>query len=75
MKSNRTATGLRLTNAALAKIDSAGERLGRSRAAIVEILAMMHADKLDEHSMIPASALPADSRLSRKKRKIVENNA
>lgn len=58
----RLNTGMRLTTTALAKIDRAAERLGRSRAAVVEILAYLHADKLGPDTMIPAAAVPPDTR-------------
>lgn len=69
-KQTREATGLRLTPGALAKLDGAADRLGRSRASIVEILALMYADRLQADTMIPASALPGDSRAKKTSRKI-----
>jgi hypothetical protein len=69
----RKNTGMRLTTTALAKIDAAAERLGRSRAAVVEILATLYADNLDGSTMIPAAAVPGDSRqrktVAKRKRK------
>lgn len=61
----RVNTGMRLTAAALDKIDQAADRLGRSRAAVVEILAYLHADGLKADTMIPAGAIPTDARSPR----------
>jgi len=58
----RINTGMRLTKVALHKIDSAADRLSRSRAAIVEILAYLYADQLSGDTMVPAAAVPPDSR-------------
>jgi hypothetical protein len=61
----RINTGMRLLQSSLTKIDAAGERLGRSRAAIVDILVYLHADQLSPETMVPASAIPPDSRARR----------
>jgi hypothetical protein len=65
----RINTGMRLTAAALARIDAAAERLGRSRAFVVEVLAYLHANSLTADTMIPAGAIPPESRAPKKKRK------
>jgi hypothetical protein len=64
----RINTGMRLTPTALARIDAAAARLGRSRAFVVEVLAYLHADDLSPDTMIPAGAIPPDSRAPKKRR-------
>jgi hypothetical protein len=64
----RVNTGMRLTRAALKKIDDAADRLSRSRAAVVEMLANLHADKLSADTMIPAGAVPPDTRSPKQSR-------
>lgn len=62
----RINTGMRLTSTALARIDAAADRLGRSRAFVVEVLAYLHADSLTPDTMIPAGAVPTDTRAPRR---------
>jgi hypothetical protein len=64
----RVNTGMRLTEAALERIDAAAARLKRSRAFVVEVLAYLHADKLGPDTMIPASAMPPDTRAPKRGR-------
>jgi hypothetical protein len=64
----RINTGMRLTQATLARIDAAAARLGRSRAFVVEVLAYLHANGLAPDTLIPAGAVPADSRAPKQKR-------
>lgn len=68
-KSERIGTGMRLSQAALSKIDQAADRLGRSRAAIVEFLAYLYADQLTLDTMVPAAAIPTDSRARKRGKK------
>jgi hypothetical protein len=65
----RVNTGMRLTKAALERIDKAADRLSRSRASIVEILAYLHADSLTADTMIPAGAVPPDTRAPKRQLK------
>ncbi len=62
---DRINTGMRLTTAALKRIDAAARRLGRSRAFVVEVLSYLHAADLTPDTMIPAAAMPPDTRARR----------
>lgn len=64
----RVNTGMRLTKASLKKIDDAAARLDRSRVAVVEMLAYLYADKLTKDTMIPAGAVPPDTRAPKRER-------
>jgi hypothetical protein len=58
----RINTGMRLTGSTVARIDAAAKRMGRSRAFVVEVLAYLHAASLGPDTMIPAAAMPPDTR-------------
>ncbi len=62
----RKNTGMRLLPETVERIDRASQRLGRSRAAVVDIVVALHADGLTAETLAPLGSIPNGSRARRK---------
>jgi hypothetical protein len=68
-EAKRVNTGMRLLETTIAALDEAGVRMGgKSRAFVVEVLAVLYADKLDANTVVAVGMVPGDSRAKKQPR-------
>jgi hypothetical protein len=62
MAAKRVNIGVRLMPHTIAAMDAAAERLGKSRAFVIEVMTALIADSLTRETSVPLGMVPADSR-------------
>jgi hypothetical protein len=61
-ESQRVNIGVRLLPHTIEAIDAAADRIGKSRAFVIEVLVALYSKSIDEKTEIPITMIPVDGR-------------